>query len=46
MKIGGITLDRLRDGRIVRLDYFGNGGAEALCRELSAILRGGSGVAN
>ncbi len=34
------------NGRIVRLDYFGNGGAEALCRELSAILRGGSGVAN
>ena len=34
------------NGRIVRLDYFGNGGAEALCRELAAILRGGSGVAN
>ena len=34
------------NGRIVRLDYFGNGGAEALCRELANLLRGGSGVAN
>ena len=34
------------NGRIVRLDYFGNGRAEALSRELAAILRSGSGVAN
>ena len=34
------------NGRIVRLDYFGNGGAEALCRELANLLRSGSGVAN
>ena len=34
------------NGRIVRLDYFGNGTAEALSRELANLLRGESGVAN
>ena len=34
------------NGRIVRLDYFGNGRAEALCRELANLLRSESGVAN
>ena len=34
------------NGRIVRLDYFGNGRAEALSRELANLLRGESGVAN
>ena len=34
------------NGRIVRLDYFGNGRAEALSRELASLLRGESGVAN
>ena len=34
------------NGRIVRLDYFGNGRAEALSRELANLLRSGSGVAN
>lgn len=34
------------NGRIVRLDYFGNGRAEALSQELANLLRGESGVAN
>ena len=34
------------NGKIVRLEYFGNGTAEALSRELAGILRGESGVAN
>ena len=34
------------NGRIVRLDYFGNGAAGALCREMADHLRGNSGVAN
>lgn len=34
------------NGRIVRLEYFGNGTAEALSRELANLLRGESGVAN
>ena len=34
------------NGRIVRLDYFGNGRAAALSRELANLLRGESGVAN
>ena len=34
------------NGRIVRLEYFGNGTAEALSRELANLLRGASGVAN
>ena len=34
------------NGRIVRLDYFGNGRAETLSRELANLLRGESGVAN
>ena len=40
--IGEIRLN----GRIVRLEYFGNGTAEALSRELASLLRGESGVAN
>ena len=34
------------NGKIVRLEYFGNGTAEALSRELAELLRGESGVAN
>ena len=34
------------NGRIVRLGYFGSGGAEALSRELASVLRENSGVAN
>ena len=34
------------NGRVVRIGYFGSGQAAALCEQLSAILRGESGVAN
>ena len=34
------------NGEIVRLDYFGNGAAETLSRELANLLRSESGVAN
>ncbi|MUU10800.1 Uncharacterised protein [uncultured Oscillibacter sp.] len=36
----------LLNGRVVRIGYFGSGQAAALCEQLSAILRGESGVAN
>lgn len=34
------------NGRVVRIGYFGSGQAAALCEQLAAILRDGSGVAN
>ena len=34
------------NGRIVRLEYFGNGTAEELSQELAGLLRDGSGVEN
>lgn len=36
----------LLNGQVVRIGYFGGGRAATLCEQLSAILRGESGVAN
>ena len=34
------------NGRVVRVGYLGQGGAIALCEQLTSLLRSGSGVAN
>ena len=46
LSVSNGTVKARVNGRVVRIGYFGSGQAAALCEQLSAILRGESGVAN